>query len=296
MSTETTNYKMIKPSLDEFYDIEVQNNNADIIDAQMKENADAAKKANANLSTHIADKKTHVTAEEREKWDDAYSKKHGHDNKGILDAVSASYTIEDKAKLDGIASGANAYALPAASASVRGGVKTGYTANGRNYPVQLSNEQMYVNVPWTDNNTTYNTATQSANGLMSAEDKKKLDGVASGANAYTHPNSGVAAGTYRSVVVNAQGHVTGGSNPVLTVAQGGTGATTAAQALANIGAAAVSHTHSYAGSTSAGGTATRALGDSDGAQINATYRKKAEGSVVRIQASAPADTTALWVS
>ncbi len=30
---------------------------------------------------------------------------------------------------------------------------------------------------------------------------------------YTHPNSGVIAGTYRSVTVNTQGHVTSGSNP-----------------------------------------------------------------------------------
>ena len=30
---------------------------------------------------------------------------------------------------------------------------------------------------------------------------------------YTHPNSGVSTGTYKSVTVNAQGHVTGGSNP-----------------------------------------------------------------------------------
>ena len=30
--------------------------------------------------------------------------------------------------------------------------------------------------------------------------------------AYTHPNSGVSAGTYTSVTVNAQGHVTAGSN------------------------------------------------------------------------------------
>ena len=30
---------------------------------------------------------------------------------------------------------------------------------------------------------------------------------------YTHPNSGVTAGTYRSVTVNAQGHVTAGTNP-----------------------------------------------------------------------------------
>lgn len=47
------------------------------------------------------------------------------------------------------------YTLPLATSSVRGGVKIGYSQNGKNYPVQLSNEQMFVNVPWTDNNTTY---------------------------------------------------------------------------------------------------------------------------------------------
>ena len=50
---------------------------------------------------------------------------------------------------------------------------------------------------------------------------------------YTHPNSGATAGTYRSVTVNAQGHVTAGSNPTISVEQGGTGATTANEA-ANI--------------------------------------------------------------
>lgn len=43
--------------------------------------------------------------------------------------------------------------------------------------------------------------------------KNKLEGIAEGANKYTHPNSGVTAGTYRSVTVNAQGHVTAGTNP-----------------------------------------------------------------------------------
>ena len=71
-----------------------------------------------------------------------------------------------------------------------------------------------------DNNTTYSPATQSANGLMSATDKAKLDGIATGANAYTHPNSGVTAGTYRSVTVNSQGHVTGGSNPTTLAGYG----------------------------------------------------------------------------
>ena len=37
--------------------------------------------------------------------------------------------------------------------------------------------------------TTYNLATQSANGLQSAADKKKLDGIATGANAYSHPST-----------------------------------------------------------------------------------------------------------
>ncbi|MEZ3487314.1 MAG: hypothetical protein K1W22_12200 [Lachnospiraceae bacterium] len=74
------------------------------------------------------------------------------------------------------------YTLPLASTNARGGVKTGYSANDKNYPVQLdSGEKMYVNVPWTDTNTTYSAATTSAAGLMSAADKAKLNGIAAGA-------------------------------------------------------------------------------------------------------------------
>lgn len=40
-----------------------------------------------------------------------------------------------------------------------------------------------------DTNTTYSAATTSAAGLMSAADKSKLDGIASGANAYTLPTA-----------------------------------------------------------------------------------------------------------
>lgn len=39
----------------------------------------------------------------------------------------------------------------------------------------------------------------------------KLAGIADGANKYVHPSSGVKAGTYQNVTVNAQGHVTGGT-------------------------------------------------------------------------------------
>lgn len=43
---------------------------------------------------------------------------------------------------------------------------------------------------------------------------------------YTHPNSGVSAGTYKSVTVNAQGHVTAGSNPTTLSGYGITDAPT----------------------------------------------------------------------
>lgn len=56
-------------------------------------------------------------------------------------------------------------------------VNTDYTTSGKNYKVQVDSTSggLFVNVPWTDNNTTYVNATQSAAGLMSAADKTKLD-------------------------------------------------------------------------------------------------------------------------
>lgn len=59
------------------------------------------------------------------------------------------------------------YQLPLASANTRGGIKSGYAQNGKNYPVQINDEeQAYVSVPWTDNNTTYVAATTSTLGLV----------------------------------------------------------------------------------------------------------------------------------
>lgn len=59
------------------------------------------------------------------------------------------------------------YELPLASADTRGGIKSGYQQNDKNYPVQINTqEQAYVSVPWTDNNTTYAAATASVLGLV----------------------------------------------------------------------------------------------------------------------------------
>lgn len=80
--------------------------------------------------------------------------------------------------------------IPQASSSALGGIKIGYSDNGRNYAVELdSSGKAYVNVPWTDTNTTYNVATTSANGLMSYSDKSKLNGIQAGADAVSFSRS-----------------------------------------------------------------------------------------------------------
>lgn len=70
-------------------------------------------------------------------------------------SAAGSMSATDKTKLDGIAANANNYSLPLAADGARGGVQIGFATDnpGRNYAVQLSSEKMYVNVPWTDNNT-----------------------------------------------------------------------------------------------------------------------------------------------
>lgn len=49
--------------------------------------------------------------------------------------------------------------VPVATSSAYGGIQIGYTTSGKNYAVQLSNGKAYVNVPWTDTNTTYTSGT-----------------------------------------------------------------------------------------------------------------------------------------
>lgn len=61
----------------------------------------------------------------------------------------------------------NNYSLPTATSSALGGIKVGYTTSGKNYKIQLDNSgNAYVNVPWTDNNTTYGVAKYNYLGLV----------------------------------------------------------------------------------------------------------------------------------
>lgn len=86
-------------------------------------------------------------------------------------------SASDKNKLDGIADDANNYSLPLAANGTRGGIQVGYAANGRNYPVQLSGEKAYVNVPWTDTNTTYDLSPYAKTADVNVALSKKVDVV-----------------------------------------------------------------------------------------------------------------------
>lgn len=141
------------------------------------------------------------------------SQSHTHTNKLVLDKITQAMLD----KLAGIAEGANKYVHP-------------NTAGNKHIPAGGSSGQILrwsaagTAVWGSDNNTTYSAfkaATASAAGGTGL-----VPAPAAGAQAkylradgtwqtppdtkYSHPNSGVVAGDYQSVTVNAQGHVTGG--------------------------------------------------------------------------------------
>lgn len=91
-------------------------------------------------------------------------------------SVDGLMSASDKTKLDGIATNANNYSLPTASATVKGGIKIGSN-------LSMSGEVLSA----TD--TTYSNATTTTAGLMSAGDKTKLNGIATNANNYSLPTA-----------------------------------------------------------------------------------------------------------
>ena len=147
------------------------------------------------------------------------SQEHTHANKTVLDKITQAMLD----KLAGIAEGANKYVHPT-------------TAGNKHVPSGGSSGQILRwsadgTAAWgADDNTTYavfKAATSSAAGgtglvpapAAGAQTKYlRADGTwqTPPDTKYSHPSSGVTAGTYRSVTVNAQGHVTAGSNPALT--------------------------------------------------------------------------------
>ncbi len=84
----------------------------------------------------------------------------------------------DKAKLDGMSTTSD-YVLPAATSSTLGGVKVGNNITNSSGTISLTKDNVTDALGYTPptTNTTYSVATTSSNGLMSADDKTKLDGL-----------------------------------------------------------------------------------------------------------------------
>lgn len=101
MATHTQYYNLTKPDRQENIFISDLNDNFDAIDAQMKENADAAEAAAESASI--------ATTE----------------SPGVVKPDGSSITVDP----DGTIHGANSYQLPVASASVLGGIKVGSHLN-----------------------------------------------------------------------------------------------------------------------------------------------------------------------
>jgi hypothetical protein len=135
------------------------------------------------------------------------------------------FTTTLKSKLDGIATSANNYSLPEATATARGGIELfsntdqSVSANsvsatsGRTYGIQLNSAgQAVVNVPWADTNT--NTTYSVGDGGLTQKNftttlKSKLDGIAAGATNVTNNNQ----------LTNGAGYVT--TNTTYSVGDGG---------------------------------------------------------------------------
>ena len=156
-------------------------------------------KAIADFIAHKEDAVLHITTAERTNWNDANSKKHAHSNKSVIDGITQVLVDKWNSALT---------ALPAhthtKSQITDMPTKVSQFTNDAGYitqaDVDASQSHTHSNKTVLDKITqslldTWNgkagtsVATQAANGLMSAADKKKLDGVAAGANNYVHPSA-----------------------------------------------------------------------------------------------------------
>ena len=113
----------------------------------------------------------------------------GHTHGTATSSADGFMASEDKSKLDGIASGANKYTHPSYTSRSSGLYKVTVDSSGHVSAATAVTKSDITALGIPSTNTTYSVATTSANGLMSASDKTKLNGIATNANNYVHPTS-----------------------------------------------------------------------------------------------------------
>lgn len=131
-----------------------------------------------------------------------------------------------------------AYSLPLATNGTRGGIQIGYVQNAKNYPVVLSSEKAYVNVPWTDNNTTYTLSAPNAN-IIRLNDGTVNDDVSLTAGTgislsqsavdnitFTNSDRGSSQNIFKNFTATTGGTATANSNNDTLTLAAGTGITT----------------------------------------------------------------------
>lgn len=189
------------------------------------------------------------------------------------------YASEFVGKLTGNADSATKATQDSAGQQINTTYLKGLSVSGRTITYTKGNNTTGT---ITTQDTTYSDATTSAHGLMTAADKKKLDGIAAGANNYSHPNTSgnkhIPAGGSSGQILrwSADGTAVWGADNNTTYSTGtasvlgltklytGTGTATdgtmTQKAITDAlnGKSGTGHTHNYAGSSSAGGVANSA--------------------------------------
>ena len=161
MSTNTSHYSLVKPGYDDERDIGVINSNMDTIDTTLygKKNTQSAVSDPSASGTSVT-----------------FIKSISQNTQGVITPAKATVSTMGGATSSAAGSiglvpqpasadrtkflkGDGTWATPSdttyseATSSAYGLIKIGYSASGKNYPVQLSSGKAYVNVPWTDTDT-----------------------------------------------------------------------------------------------------------------------------------------------
>lgn len=170
----------------------------------------------ANLSTvtgHIENTGIHITTDERTKWNAAKS----HADKAHAPS-NAQANIIETVKINGVSlvpiEKAVNVKIPTKLSELTN--DSGYIKTDTKYtletPASTANGSVKLNLVGTDNENS-SVGVKGSGSATVTTDSTGIIIINATDTKYTHPTSGVSAGTYKSVTVNAQGHVTAGTNP-----------------------------------------------------------------------------------